>query len=527
MEVRAAELKERDAYIAELEREARDLGRLRDAVRAADGRAAQADASERETRRKLAEAEGRLLRLGGPAAGPAVTTPEGLSARVLELEAENRQLKAKEEQARAESWKHLKSRSEAEAAAAEVREDTVRKLKDARKLASVELMRAMEEATKKAVGLREELGRSERERKEALAELTALRAEVAALKAERRGPSIPPPPDPTSLVADAGGEVARAREEVEAVLAVERASATRRLAEESSARAAAEAAGRSALTRAEMLHGQLTALERELSETSRRAEAESERAAQLLELVRAREVQAEDALRRAAEGDVQRESVLFEVQAERERFARLLNEAERESRERAEGVLRTRRALREREREVEALRREVAVRDRKLIELEGHVPANLAAEQAEAELARGRTRVAELEVELARRDAAIERAEATAHHERARAERLFTEERLALVDRNEAHTQLTELEARVALLEGERARLQLRLDAELERARRAETEAHELRRHASGTERLRARAEALEAALKDESKRAGRIEDHLRAVAATLQKENG
>jgi hypothetical protein len=175
------------------------------------------------------------------------------------------------------------------------------------------------------------------------------------------------------------------------------------------------------------------------------------------------------------------------------------------------------------------------------------MPTNLAAEQTEAELARGRTRVAELEVELARRDGVVERAQAAASHERARAERLVTEERLALADRNEARVHVTGLEARATALEGERARLQLRLDAEVERARRAEAEAHEraergkelrraldeaerrvdeLRRHVSGTERLRARAEALEAALRDESKRAGTIEDNLRAVAATLQKES-
>ena len=57
----------------------------------------------------------------------------------------------------------MKARSEAEQAAAEVREDTVRKLRDARKLASVELTRAMEDATKKAVQLREELARTELE----------------------------------------------------------------------------------------------------------------------------------------------------------------------------------------------------------------------------------------------------------------------------------------------------------------------------------------------------------------------------
>jgi chromosome segregation ATPase len=51
----------------------------------------------------------------------------------------------------------------------------VRKLKDARKIANLELMRAMEEATKKAVSLKEELTRTERERKEGVAALKEAR----------------------------------------------------------------------------------------------------------------------------------------------------------------------------------------------------------------------------------------------------------------------------------------------------------------------------------------------------------------
>ena len=54
----------------------------------------------------------------------------------------------------------------------------MRKLKDARKLASVELTRATEEAMKKAVTLKEELTRTERERKELLAEVKRLNAEL-------------------------------------------------------------------------------------------------------------------------------------------------------------------------------------------------------------------------------------------------------------------------------------------------------------------------------------------------------------
>src|SRR5262249_28819758 len=104
---------------------------------------------------------------------------EELRRQVTELEARCAKLQTKADDSEREAWAHLKARSEAEAAAAEVREDTVRKLKDARKIANVELMRAMEEATRKAVTLKEELVRTERERKEALAQLASVNEELA------------------------------------------------------------------------------------------------------------------------------------------------------------------------------------------------------------------------------------------------------------------------------------------------------------------------------------------------------------
>ncbi len=105
-----------------------------------------------------------------------------LHARTAELESEVNRLKDKVSDAEREAWKQIKARSEAESAAAEVREDTVRKLRDARKLATVEMTRAMEEATKKAVQLREELGRTEIERKEAISQVKDLKTERDAIK---------------------------------------------------------------------------------------------------------------------------------------------------------------------------------------------------------------------------------------------------------------------------------------------------------------------------------------------------------
>lgn len=181
------QLGERDAYLAELEGERRELARLREAARLAEARAQKAEASERETRKRLAEAEGTILRLraGGsvetPAAAAAAAAPSG---DVAALQAELEKWKQKEADARADAWKALKARADAEAQAAEVREDTVRKLKDARKLASVELTRATEEAMKKAVSLKEELARTERERKELVAEVKRLTAELEAARAQ-------------------------------------------------------------------------------------------------------------------------------------------------------------------------------------------------------------------------------------------------------------------------------------------------------------------------------------------------------
>ncbi len=114
---------------------------------------------------------------------------QGGDERVQQLEIENQKLREREEQARSEAWKHLKARSEAEAQAAEVREDTVRKLKDARKLGSIELTRAMEEATKKSVALKEELAQVLAENKELKRSLAAASSQIGASEAPRGNPA--------------------------------------------------------------------------------------------------------------------------------------------------------------------------------------------------------------------------------------------------------------------------------------------------------------------------------------------------
>jgi chromosome segregation ATPase len=192
------QIAERDGYIAELDGERREIARLREETRRAGERADKAEAAERETRKKLAEAEGLIVRLraGGtlPASASVAMAP---SADVAALQAELEKMKQKEADSRAEAWKALKQRADAEAAAAEVREDTVRKLKDARKLASVELTRATEEAMKKAVTLKEELTRTERERKELVAEVKRLGAELQSAQSAVESAKSAPPPAPS------------------------------------------------------------------------------------------------------------------------------------------------------------------------------------------------------------------------------------------------------------------------------------------------------------------------------------------
>jgi chromosome segregation ATPase len=182
------QLGERDAYAAELDGERREIARLREATRLAEARADKAEAKERDARKQLAVAEGQIvaLRSGAPIPVAAAAAGAADNDELGKLRAEVEKLRQKEADARAEAWKALKQRADAEAAASEVREDTVRKLKDARKLASVELTRATEEAMKKAVTLKEELARTERERKELIAEVKRLTAELEAAKAAPR-----------------------------------------------------------------------------------------------------------------------------------------------------------------------------------------------------------------------------------------------------------------------------------------------------------------------------------------------------
>ncbi len=490
MRAKEIELAERDALIAELELEGKQGYALAGRVSAAEVARDQAERRERDARKRIAELEGQLRAPAAVvAAAPVVVAPQAVVAAppAVAVGEEVAALKKKLADAESETWRHMKARSEAEAAAAEVREDTVRKLKDARKLASVELMRAMEEATKKAVSLREELTRSEAERKRALAELEVARAAIA-----------PAPTDDTTH----RRELARAREEGEAAALAARAAAARAVGDAEAARLAAEASARDAEARAMELRGRLVGIERAL------ASAERER-----DEARAKVAEAPREAAPSATSATGAEPRPLGVDAE---HARLFEE---------------------RNRIVDRLRAEASERDRRLIEIERERPPKPEFDRLRTELEQHRARLAELTLDLARRDVAVERAAAAAAHERARCERLVADERQALSDRNDARARAAEVTAQLAGLEAERDRVSASLEIAEAHARKSDNDVKEKRerirqlkreledaeRRASASvargialETVRARIHALESAVAGEVSRVAGIEATLR-----------
>lgn len=570
-------LREKDAYLLELEIEAKQRENLREAVRRADNRAQTAETKEREARLALARLEGRLLTgpvespsaVAEPAVAPSsVVHAEGDAAvRIAQLEEENRRLKRKEEEARAESWKHLKARSDAEAQAAEVREDTVRKLKDARKLASVELMRAMEEATKKAVSLREELARSDAERKEALAQLAQLRADQTA--PINLGAA---PVDAAELAAAQQHltEAEAARQEAQAALQAEEARVREllaRIADLEIALTSAQSTVAEERQRAADLAGRIAGVEAELAAAR---DALSEQNAKAMAAAKAEEerVQALLAARQTDTGRIASiEAELARVQqAGSDRDAQLLTTAKAEQ-ERLQTLVETREAEAARFKQaLEELNDDFAQRSRLLDEMREQLHkrddemANLRAEMArisrpiarndadtdrlELHLGETRTRLANLEAEVRRKDLAIERATATANHERARAERYISDQRAAFAERNESRARTVEAESRLSAMVRENERLLSLYESEKERARKAEGEtldrkerSRQLQRDLEAAEQriataaegsrvgatvglVRERLVQMEATLRGEEQRMAMMEEALRRAAA-------
>lgn len=495
-----------------LEAERAELGRLRSEKQAAERAVAERDAALSETRSELNVSQERLQqthsaleqarvelqrqreRVSTPPLGddgiPVLvgdlpTAPQSLTSqttahlpghtrgrpdevgelrqKVTELTAENERLKDKLSDAERETWKHMKARSEAEQAAAEVREDTVRKLRDARKLASVELTRAMEDATKKAVQLREELARTEIERKDAITQAKELRVERDALSAQlstmkgeidglRRSGAMSP------LSSASHEETSRLRmqlEHAQAAVLTERA-----------ARQAAQQGSDEAQVRATELRQAVGALETALAEAHGRMEREQRRSEGLEEELRLAREQASRVAGAAGGGaslqlqqDLQqRERMLAERTAERDALGRLLAEVEREAAARAERARTLRVRLSEREREVEVLRAELLDRDRKLTALEQQAPPSEELARQSSELQAARRRISELLDEAARRDQHGDDAVATALRERARAVRMGEALDQMTRERDEAKSRSSDLEGRLndAISESER-----------------------------------------------------------------------
>ena len=419
MRARELELAELRAYVAELEHTGKTAGALESRVAQAEQAQLKAEQQERDARRALAALEGRAL-VGGPTA---------------EASDDVARLKQRLADAESESWKQMKGRSEAEAAAAALREDNLRKLTDARKVAQAELMRAMEEAAKKALSLRDDVDRAERQRKVAQTELEALKAERLDEAASKR-------------------ELARAKEEAEA---------------------AANAA--QAHARAELERAQLAA-----EEALRSAEARASERLRALGLS------------------------LTAVQVERDEALKSLSE------------------------------------ERSRAEAQGSLPTDaeqLATQQAHQELEELRARVADLVLELTRRDVAVERAASAAAHERTRSERLIGDQRQALAERNDARAKAAEVSALVAGIQADRERAKTALELSEARANKAESELkekreriRELKRELEDVERragfgvargraleqVRARVHALELAVLGEAGRLKTLEAHLRTA---------
>lgn len=394
-----------------------------------------------------------VISSGGPSRSEEVAA---LRARTVELEAEVSRLKDKVSDAEREAWKQIKARSEAESAAAEVREDTVRKLRDARKLATVEMTRAMEEATKKAVQLREELGRTEVERKEAVVQLKELKAErdvaqeqLGHLRAELEALRWASTDGASGSSMEA--EVARIQKESLAALQSLRGE-NERLAESERTIHKLLAAK---VTRVQELEQSVSALEQSLRDARERVERESRSEAtdgqvRPSDLGLAHDLQA-------------RERAIIDLKAERDALGRLLSEVEREAFARGERARQLKVSLSERERELETLRVELTDRDRRLTAIDQQSPSSVELRQLQEELAAARRRIEDLSSESNRRTQQDDEVVATALRERARVERLTEVVGQTTRERDEAFHRASELEQRLGqvLAEGDRLRSEL------------------------------------------------------------------
>jgi chromosome segregation protein len=275
------------------------------------------------------------------------------------------------------------------------------------------------------------------------------------------------------------------------------------LAEAEAARLAAEASARDAEERSSQLRGRLAGIERSLLQAQR--ERDEARADLVGERARAQALES---------GNV---DIAARATAEAAQAKLIAGYAHEQARLRAE--------LDERDRRVQAIERER--------------PPKADVDRARTESEQLRARLAELDLELKRKDSVIERTASAAAHERARSERLVASERQTLAERNDARARSAEVNARVAALEAERDRLAAAVAVVEAKLHKAENEIEErrerirkLKRELADSERraeagilrartleaVRARVLALEAAVAGEAQQLAGIEEALRST---------
>lgn len=372
------------------------------------------DLAEREERLRVLEKQIETARsVERPSHGSSANSDEldAVQAQNTALLAENAVLKEKVADSEREAWKQIKARSEAENAAAEVREDTVRKLRDARKLASVEITRAMEEATRKAVALKEELGRTEGERKEILGQMRQFEKErdeaLRLLQKARLDLEALSPTRPVESTVEA--DLAQLSHEMQDTNKTLRAENARLIEAERTAQRQLEtrtAQMRELQQTVLTLQTQLAEVRQNLESSARVPKDVAEMELRLMQEIRAREL------------------ALLDLRSERDAMGRVLSEVEREAYARGERLRQLKAVLSERERELETLRIEVGDRDRRLTQLGNGARVDERSAHFEQAMQNARRRTEELLAELGQQRQREEDVVAAALREHSRAEQL-------------------------------------------------------------------------------------------------------
>jgi SAM-dependent methyltransferase len=234
---KVAAIEEREAYADELRDELehvrQECARLSDRCRQTELRVTDLEGELAGWRTRASLAEGEVLRLRTERAqgqAGSVQAAEGerdeLRRQLAELEGQLAEARTKLERA-TENWQKAEAKNddvwrrvgELQRELEQNREDTVTNASRQRQAAQVALTRAMEEASKKLVSVKDQLIRAERERNELGTRLGEAQRRIAELEAERAASPVPaapaaPPQEDARL-----GELARNLEESESMRA--------------------------------------------------------------------------------------------------------------------------------------------------------------------------------------------------------------------------------------------------------------------------------------------------------------------